>query len=63
MFSLPFTGYCRTTWTWGKQEKFFHDVKSMLTSDCLLVHYDPTKEVVLACNASPYGVSDRFEDD
>lgn len=35
----------------------------MLTSECLLVHYDPTKEVILACDASPYGVgAHKFED-
>ena len=31
-------------------------MKEMLTSDCLLVHYDPTKDLTLACDASPYGV-------
>ena len=54
-------------WTWGaQQKKAFTDVKLMLTSDCLLVHYDPTKELVVACDASPYGVeallSHRCED-
>ena len=28
----------------------------MLTSTALLVHYDPTKPLVLSCDASPYGV-------
>ena len=27
----------------------------MLTSDCLLAHYGPTKDLTLACDASPYG--------
>lgn len=31
-------------------------MKSLLTSDSLLVHYDPSKKLVLACDASPYGV-------
>ena len=56
-----------TTWSWGQaQTKAFQKVKAMLTSDCVLVHYDPTKELLLACDASPYGVgavlSHRFQD-
>ena len=31
-------------------------VKELLTSDRVLVHYDPSRELVLACDASPYGV-------
>ena len=31
-------------------------MKSLLTSDRLLVHYDPSKKLILACDASPYGV-------
>ena len=31
-------------------------MQKILTPECLLVHYDPTRELVLACNASPYGV-------
>ena len=42
-------------WKWGvQQEKVFFTVKSQLTSDCLLVHFDPQKP--LTCDASPYGV-------
>ncbi len=38
-------------WTWGEQQqKAFDEVKALLTSDCLLV------PLVLACDASPYGV-------
>ena len=44
-------------WKWGaQQEKAFAAVKSQLTSDCLLVHFDPQKSLTLACDASPYGV-------
>ena len=34
----------------------FDSVKTLLTSNRLLVHYDPNKELILACDASPYGV-------
>ena len=44
-------------WCWCKeQHKSFDDVKRLLTSECLLVHYDPSKELILACDASPYGL-------
>ena len=43
--------------TWNDvQQKSFDKVKSLLASDCVLVHYDPSKEVIVACDASPYGV-------
>ena len=40
----------------GEQQKAFETVKAPLTSDHILVHYDSDKELVLACDASPYGV-------
>ena len=44
-------------WKWEvEQDNAFHAVKSQLTSDCLLVHFDPQKPLILACDASPYGV-------
>ena len=44
-------------WVWQKeQEEAFTKAKEMLSSDMLLVHYDPSKELVLSCDASPYGV-------
>ena len=51
-------------WNWSeKQQKAFEEVKTLLTSDRILVHYDPDKELVLA---SPYGVgavlSHRYAD-
>ena len=32
----------------------------MLSSDCLLVHFDPTKKLILSCDASPYGLGEVF---
>ena len=47
----------KTNWQWGTdQQEAFTKAKQSLTSDCLLVHYDPDKELVLACDASPYGI-------
>ncbi|KAK3087172.1 hypothetical protein FSP39_002564 [Pinctada imbricata] len=46
-----------TKWRWGmKQKKAFQKAKEMLQSDKLLVHFEPNKEIILACDASPYGV-------
>ena len=46
-----------TKWCWGpSQKKSFEHVKKLLTSDHVLVHYDPSTDLVLACDASPYGV-------
>ncbi|RXN12978.1 putative protein K02A2.6-like protein [Labeo rohita] len=56
-----------TKWMWGReQEKAFVKSKELLQSSAILVHYDPTKPLFLACDASPYGVgavlSHRMED-
>ena len=56
-----------TTWTWGNsQEQAFRKAKELLSSAPLLTHYDPEKQLVLSCDASPYGVgavlSHRMED-
>ena len=55
------------TWTWGNsQEQAFRKAKELLSSAPLLIHYDPEKQLVLSCDASPYGVGDvlshRMED-
>ena len=36
------------------QETAFKEAKNLLTSNNLLVHFDPNKELLLACDASPY---------
>ena len=44
-------------WSWGKvQRTAFKEVKKLLQSSDLLVHFDPQKQLVLACDASPYGL-------
>ncbi|XP_064402603.1 uncharacterized protein K02A2.6-like [Halichondria panicea] len=56
-----------TAWIWGPdQQKAFDQAKQTLTSDRVLAHYDPSLPLILACDASPYGVgavlSHRFPD-
>ena len=44
-------------WSWGaKQQRAFKEAKNALTLAEVLVHYDPTKQLRLSCDASPYGV-------
>lgn len=45
------------TWNWGvDQEVSFTQSKKMIQSVQVLVHYDPQKDVILSCDASPYGL-------
>ena len=45
------------TWHWDKeQNEAFQKCKDLLTDDSVLVHYDPSLPVVLACDASLYGI-------
>ena len=44
-------------WSWKPEhEESFRASKQSLMSARVLVHYDPNKELVLSCDASPYGV-------
>ncbi|XP_015266366.1 PREDICTED: uncharacterized protein K02A2.6-like [Gekko japonicus] len=44
-------------WKWGPEhERAFKGVKELLSSDAVLTHYDENKLLVLAADASPYGV-------
>jgi len=38
------------------QAKAFQTAKNTLQDDALLVHYDSSKQLVLACDASQYGL-------
>ena len=57
----PFLDYCLlrhdTTWRWGVAEKSaFVASKEQFLSNQVLIHYDPKMELVVACDASAYGV-------
>ncbi len=44
-------------WEWShEQETAFEKCKSLLASDSVLVHYDPNRQLTLACDASSYGI-------
>ena len=44
-------------WIWKQaQQEAFVRSKKLLTSSQLLVHFDPKLEIILACDASPYGI-------
>lgn len=56
-----------TKWQWLEKEQVaFKHAKELLQSDKLLVHFNPEKELILASDASNYGVgavlSHRMED-
>lgn len=42
-------------WT-SEQQKAFESLKQVLSSDLVLTHYDPKKKIVLATDASQYGM-------
>ena len=46
-----------TPWNWGpKQRKAFRHVKDLLQSGRVLTHFDDQLPLILACDASPYGL-------
>ena len=45
------------SWHWGReQSQAFQKSKDLLLSSQVLVHFDPNLEIVLACDASDYGL-------
>ncbi|KFD51889.1 hypothetical protein M513_07218 [Trichuris suis] len=46
-----------STWHWeAKEQASFEAAKRLLTTDALLAHFDGTKPLTLACDASDYGL-------
>ena len=44
-------------WKWTTEsEEAFIKVKKLITSDMVLIHYDPGRPLRLACDASPVGI-------
>ena len=44
-------------WEWGDEQNIaFQKAKNILCESSYLVHYDPQKPLILACDASPYGL-------
>jgi len=44
-------------WYWkSQQSEAFQLAKKVLQADSLLVHYDPAKQLLVACDASPLGL-------
>ena len=39
-----------------EEQEAFQNSKDSLKSDCILAHFDPKKDIVLACDSSPYGI-------
>lgn len=47
----------KIAWQWGKrQDAAFKQAKELLVSSDVLAHFNPDKELVLSCDASPYGI-------
>ena len=45
------------SWSWTEtEEKAFSEAKALLQSSTILVHYDPSKPLILSVDASPYGL-------
>ena len=44
-------------WAWGQeQDKAFKKSKDIISSDNLIIHFDPTKNLTLTCDAFPDGI-------
>ena len=46
-----------TCWLWTQcEQSAFEKSKALLSSKSVLVHFDPSREILLACDASSYGI-------
>ena len=46
-----------TQWEWlDQQEQSFQEVKQLLSTPSVLVHFDDRKPIVVPCDASPFGI-------
>ena len=46
-----------TRWLWTQcEQSAFEKSKELLSSKSVLVHFDPSREILLACDASSYGI-------
>ena len=50
---MPYYRKISLSWV-AEQNKAFEQAKTLLTLSCILMHYDPSKVLVIACNASQY---------
>ena len=49
--------YKKQHWIWGtEQQQAFREARALLQADSLLAYYDPSKPLVVACDASQYGI-------
>lgn len=46
----------KISWEWTQEKMSFDNSNNLLLSSKVLVHFDPNKELILACDASSYGV-------
>ena len=45
------------TWCWTTEcQEAFNKIKEVLTSDLFLIHFDPKLDLIVACDASSYGI-------
>lgn len=54
----PFiAGLEKNNFDWTEEcDKTFESIKQELTSEKILVYFDPDKQLILTCDASPYGI-------
>ena len=54
--SEPFLQFLRKEWNWIEQQKnALQESKNLLVSSKVLVHFITLTDLILACDASPYG--------